>query len=199
MYENFSQLVCKATFGPFENPSYTQLDRTYAVSSNNKAFLPNRLGFSIFGTCLNGKDPHVRLEHYMRQPNGWVPGECCLIFYQLQCVNDREFLQPSLYPPQRQAIASMLQDLCTHGRLEFDDVLAAFDNGNGQISSNEFEASRSSAWLNAGSAGNWDWVIQPIYLYDTKKLAVGVPFPTPECNHGTSGPSEKQKDNKGGV
>jgi len=93
----------------------------------------------------------------------------------------------------------MLQDLCTHGRLEYDDVLAAFDNGNGQISSNEFEASRSSAWLNAGSAGNWDWVIQPIYLYDTKKLAVGVPFPTPECNHGTSGPSEKQKDNKGGV
>ena len=98
-----------------------------------------------------------------------------------------------------ETIESMLQDLCTHGRLEYDDVLTAFDNGNGQISSNEFEASRSSAWLNAGSAGNWDWVIQPIYLYDTKKLAVGVPFPTPECNHGTFGPSEKQKDNKGGV
>ena len=192
-------LITFSDFGPFENTSYTQLDRTYAVSSNNKAFLPNRLGFSIFGTCLNGKDPHVRLEHYMRQPNGWVPGECCLIFYQLQCVSDREFLQSSLYPTQRQAIESMLQDLCTHGRLEYDDVPAAFDNGNGQISSNEFEASRSSAWLNAGSAGNWDWVIQPIYLYDTKKLAVGVPFPTPECNHGTSGPSEKQKDNKGGV
>ena len=173
-------LITFSDFGPFENPSYTQLDRTYAVSSNNKAFLPNRLGFSIFGTCLNGKDPHVRLEHYMRQPNGWVPCECCLIFYQLQCVSDREFLQSSLYPTQRQAIESMLQDLCTHGRLEYDDVPAAFDNGNGQISSNEFEASRSSAWLNAGSAGNWDWVIQPIYLYDTKKLAVGVPFPTPD-------------------
>ena len=66
-------LITFSDFGPFENPSYTQLDRTYAVSSNNKAFLPNRLGFSIFGTCLNGKDPHVRLEHYMRQPNGWVP------------------------------------------------------------------------------------------------------------------------------
>lgn len=46
-------LITFSDFGPFENPSYTQLDRTYAVSSNNKAFLPNRLGFSIFGTCMN--------------------------------------------------------------------------------------------------------------------------------------------------
>ena len=38
-------LITFSDFGPFENPSYTQLDRTYAVSSNNKAFLPNRLGF----------------------------------------------------------------------------------------------------------------------------------------------------------
>ena len=44
-------LITFSDFGPFENPSYTQLDRTYAVSSNNKAFLPNRLGFSIFGTA----------------------------------------------------------------------------------------------------------------------------------------------------
>lgn len=33
-------LITFSDFGPFENPSYTQLDRTYAVSSNNKAFLP---------------------------------------------------------------------------------------------------------------------------------------------------------------
>ena len=30
-------LITFSDFGPFENPSYTQLDRTYAVSSNNKS------------------------------------------------------------------------------------------------------------------------------------------------------------------
>ena len=62
-YITFSNL------GTHEDPDYTMYDRTYIVSSDNKAYKPNRLGFSIFGSCLNGHDPCVRLESYMRQPN----------------------------------------------------------------------------------------------------------------------------------
>lgn len=65
-YITFSNL------GSHEDPNYTMYDRTYIVSSDNKAYKPNRLGFSIFGSCLNGHDPCVRLESYMRQPIGTV-------------------------------------------------------------------------------------------------------------------------------
>ena len=170
-YITFSDL------GSHEDPNYTMYDRTYIVSSDNKAYKPNRLGFSIFGSCLNGHDPCVRLESYMRQPNGWVPGECCLLQYQLQCVNEREILQPELYPTHRQAIEAMLQMLCKKGRLEYDEVLAAFDNHIGHIEDDGFEADKYSAWLNAGSTGNWDWKIQPIRIYSLTNLGVGVPFP----------------------
>ena len=59
-------LITFSDLGTYEDPSNTQRDRTYIVSSNNKAYKPNSLGYSIFGTCLNGTDTGVRLESYMR-------------------------------------------------------------------------------------------------------------------------------------
>ena len=53
---------------------YSLLSRTYAVSSNNKAFRPNMGGYSIFGDSLDGTDIGVRLEGYMAEegnPGGW--------------------------------------------------------------------------------------------------------------------------------
>ena len=49
--------------------------RTYAVSSDNKAFRPNIGGYSIYASSLDGSDPCVRLEQYMASEyggkNGW--------------------------------------------------------------------------------------------------------------------------------
>ena len=54
---------------PFES-------RTYAVSSNNKAFIPGMGGYSIYGSSLDGSDQCVRLEMYMRGENHWEVDYC---------------------------------------------------------------------------------------------------------------------------
>ena len=149
------------------------MDRTYLVSSNNKAYQSGRLGYSIFGTCLNGKDLCVRLDAYMRRPKGWVPGACCLLFYQLQGVNERDILLPEIYPTHRQAQEAMLETMCRWGNLEYTEVLSSYQANRGHIEGDQFEASKDSAWLNACPTGNWDWVIQPIRIYDFTQIEVG--------------------------
>ena len=57
----------------FSEP-YSLLSRTYAVNSDNKAFRPNMGGYSIFGTCLDGTDPCVRLERCMAEERGGADG-----------------------------------------------------------------------------------------------------------------------------
>ena len=53
---------------------YSQESRTYAVSSNNKAFQPNKGGYSIFASAVDGSDPLVRLEWLMAAEHGGKDG-----------------------------------------------------------------------------------------------------------------------------
>jgi len=53
---------------------YSELSRTYEISSANKAFQPNMGGYSIYGSCLDGTDPLVRLEQYMAAEKGGMDG-----------------------------------------------------------------------------------------------------------------------------
>lgn len=56
--------------------------RTYVISSNNKAFCPNMGEYSIFGSCLNGTGPCVRLDLYMAAEKGGEKGwriEACYL------------------------------------------------------------------------------------------------------------------------
>jgi len=59
---------------------YSELSRTYAVSSNNKAFIPGMGGYSIYASCMDGTDPCVRLEQYMANElagdGGWKVERC---------------------------------------------------------------------------------------------------------------------------
>ena len=59
---------------------YTEEQRTYVVSSDNKAFKPNMGGFSIYASSLDGVDKMVRLEAYMAAEhggkNGWKVERC---------------------------------------------------------------------------------------------------------------------------
>ncbi len=63
----------------FKEP-YPEAARTYFISSNNKAFLANMGGYSIYGSALDGSDPMVRLEQYMAAEkggeNGWKIERC---------------------------------------------------------------------------------------------------------------------------
>ena len=71
----------------FTKDSFTKdypLDsRTYIVGSKNKAFLPNMLGYSIYGSAKDGSDNYVRLEAYMAEERGgkegWRVDYCYLI------------------------------------------------------------------------------------------------------------------------
>lgn len=69
------------TSDSFTEP-YSEEARTYVVSSNNKAFIPNMGGYSIYGSSLDGTDMMVRLEQYMAAErggkDGWKIEKCCL-------------------------------------------------------------------------------------------------------------------------
>ena len=61
---------------------YSEAARTYVVSSNNKAFIPNMGGYSIYASSLDGSDPMIRLDRYMQAEhggeNGWKIERCCM-------------------------------------------------------------------------------------------------------------------------
>lgn len=61
------------------NKPYDEKSRTYAVSSDNKAFKAGLGGYSIYGSCLDGSDPCVRLDGYMRGENAWKIEKCYMI------------------------------------------------------------------------------------------------------------------------
>jgi hypothetical protein len=44
--------------------NYTEKERTYKVSADNKYFDSSKLCNSLFGDCLDGKDLGVRLDYY---------------------------------------------------------------------------------------------------------------------------------------
>lgn len=62
----------------FTEDSFTEKypleSRTYAVSSDNKAYRPNMGGYSIYATSLDGTDKNVRLEAYMTDERGGKDG-----------------------------------------------------------------------------------------------------------------------------
>ena len=53
---------------------YTEEQRTYVVSSDNKAYRPNMGGYSIYASSLDGADKMVRLEQYMAAEHGGKDG-----------------------------------------------------------------------------------------------------------------------------
>jgi len=57
----------------FKDP-YSETSRTYVISSDNKAFQAGMGGYSIYGYCLDGTDPCVRLDRYMAVEHGGADG-----------------------------------------------------------------------------------------------------------------------------
>lgn len=56
------------------NKPYSLESRTYVISSDNKAFIPDKGGYSIFARALDGTDNGVRLEQYMAAERGGKDG-----------------------------------------------------------------------------------------------------------------------------
>ena len=62
---------------------YSLESRSYKVSSDNKVFKPDALGYSLYGSALDGSDDGVRLESYMKEEqggsNGWKVDYCYIL------------------------------------------------------------------------------------------------------------------------
>lgn len=46
---------------------FSETQRSYEVSRDNKYFDPNMIGNSLFGSCLDGTDDDVRLDRYIHR------------------------------------------------------------------------------------------------------------------------------------
>lgn len=56
------------------NRPYTETERTYKTTNDQKGFQHGKISNSIFAHCLDGKDYGVRLDWYMRDLNGEKDG-----------------------------------------------------------------------------------------------------------------------------
>lgn len=65
------------------NVPYSLESRTYEFSSDNKVFLPNAHGYSIWANAVDGSDNGVRIEQYMRdeyaKDDGWKVDYCYIV------------------------------------------------------------------------------------------------------------------------
>ena len=164
------------SFAPGSN--YTQRERTYIVSSDNKAFRPHTGGTSIFARCLDEKsNPCIRLDQYMADihggKNGWLVEDCCLLGWMLLSSNERELRQSKLYYQRETAVEAMLRELCeVSGCDDYEDVKALFDQHQGEIMDCGYGTTPCSAWLNDGATGNWDWMIRAVRIYSPLKIVM---------------------------
>ena len=59
---------------------FTETERSYQTNNDQKAFLPNQCGNSIFADCLDGTDLGVRLDWYMHDDKmPWKVEYCYLL------------------------------------------------------------------------------------------------------------------------
>ena len=84
------------TADSFPKP-YTAFERTYVVSSDNKAFQSGQGGYSIYGSSLDGEDVCVRLDRLMADEYGGKDGFKIERCYMLLDEVDRA--EPPLKPP----------------------------------------------------------------------------------------------------
>jgi hypothetical protein len=62
--------------GPWFNAEYTETERSYQFSSDNKYFIPGMGGNSIYANCLDGVERCVRLDWYIHK---WEVDYCYLV------------------------------------------------------------------------------------------------------------------------
>jgi hypothetical protein len=75
----WKEAVVVFTESSFEKP-FTEVERSYKISSGDKYFDGNMGGNSLYGDCLDGKDLGVRLDIYIYE--GWKVDYCYITEYK---------------------------------------------------------------------------------------------------------------------
>ena len=77
--ESWEEAVVVFTQDSFSR-KFSETERSYKISRNNKYFNPDMNGNSLFGSCLDGKDDDVRLDIYMsrlpEEGKRWIVEYC---------------------------------------------------------------------------------------------------------------------------
>ncbi len=162
-----------ASFGPMNKKEYPWESRTYLISSDNKAFQPNKGGYSIFGNCLDGSDQGVRLEQYIQEEyggeDGWVVEDCGIMGYLLAECSDFSISTPKLFYTYDEALECMLSQLAETGELDAVQLNTQFTLTKDVFKADHYRANQDSAWLADSSVG-WRWKIQPVCIYGPMKM-----------------------------
>lgn len=171
--------VTFASFGPNVKTEYPWSSRTYIISSDNKAFRPGMGGYSIFGKCLDGTDPYLRLDRLMKDEHGgkdgWVVEDCGIAGYVLLESYDYGISTPKLFYTYSDTLECMLSLLAKAGDLDAGQLKKDFASAKGLFEEGFYGAGQDSAWLSDSSL-DWHWKIQPVCIYEPLKLV----FPNPE-------------------
>lgn len=158
-----------SSFGSHTGNDYDWKDRTYIISSNNKAFQPNMGGYSIFGSCFNGTDQGIRLERYMKDEHGgkdgWIVEDCCVVGYLLISLSDGGISMPELFFTHRETYERMLFHLAQAAEVDFSQVKKEASYHAGVFESEAYEVNQNSAWLLDQDALDGMWQIQTVRIY----------------------------------
>lgn len=69
------------------NKPYSEESRTYCISSDNKAFQPGKMGYSMFACALDGSDSGIRIDQYISGENPWKIEKCYLLSEEKEMVD----------------------------------------------------------------------------------------------------------------
>lgn len=182
--EHLTAYITFSGFGSGCQAVFNERSRTYVISSDNKAFKPNMGGYSIFGSCLDGTDPCVRLESCMADvhggKDGWIVEDCCIVGWLLNTFNTwrdypRELKSQQLYCTRMEASDVMLQELCRKGGLSYGELKARLQEARYGVdelnySVNDQRALLSRDLTSGENAGNWSWDIQIVRIYSPLRI-----------------------------
>lgn len=156
-----------SSFGPANKEEYPWESRTYLVSSDNKAFQPNKGGYSIFGSCLDGTDQCVRLEQYIQEEyggkDGWVVEDCYIVGHLLIECSDLSISEPKFFCVLGDAQEYMLLQLARKGSLDFNQLKQSFADTKDLFEDGLYGTHNNSAWL-AGRDEDWQWEIKTVLV-----------------------------------
>lgn len=150
--------------------------RTYAVSSDNDAFQPDKGGYSIYGSSLNrSSGPQTRLDPYISdeydRKGGLVVEDCCIVGYLLIECSDCNISPPKLFYTRSDALECMLSRLAETGELDAEQIKKDFAAAKELFEEGHYGAKQDSAWM-ADSSEDWHWKLQPVFIYGPTKIVI---------------------------
>lgn len=148
--------------------------RTYAVSSDNDAFRPDKRGYSIYGSSLSRtRGPQTYLTPYISdeydRKGDLVVEDCAIVGYLLIECSDCNISPPKLFYTRSDALECMLSRLAETGELDAEQIKKDFAAAKELFEEGHYGAKQDSAWM-SDSSESWHWKIQPACIYDPMNI-----------------------------